>query len=137
VRSLGADEVVDYTKDDFTRSGKRHDLMIDIAGNRSFFACRRVLTPTATLVSIGARNGRWIAPLIPLIRARLLRRFVSQTLVGFFAQNNKEDLLVLKELVDAGKVTPVIDRTYPLRETRDAILHLETGHARGKIVVTI
>jgi NADPH:quinone reductase-like Zn-dependent oxidoreductase len=137
VRSLGADEVVDYTKDDFTRGGQRYDLMVDIVGNRSFFACRRVLTPTATFVTIGARNGRWLAPLIPLIRARLLRRFVSQKLVGFFAKNSKEDLLVLKDLIEAGKVTPVIDRSYPLRETPDAIRHLEAGHARGKIVVTI
>ena len=138
VRSLGADHVVDYTREDFTRSGERYDLVLDAVSNRSLRAFRRILKPDATLVLVGAGKGRSGGrPLLRVVRALLLRRFVSQKVVTFLAQRNRDDLLFLKELLESGKVTPVVDRTYPLSETAEAIRHLETGHARGKIVVTI
>ena len=138
VRSLGADHVVDYTREDFTRSGGRYDLVLDAVSNRSLRAFRRILNPDATLVLVGAGKGRSGGrPLLRVVRALLLRRFVSQKVETFLAQRNRDDLLFLKELLESGKVTPVIDRTYALSEAADAIRHLETGHARGKIVVTI
>lgn len=142
VRSIGADHVVDYTREDFTRSGQRYDLILDVAASRSLSACRRVLGPNGILVLVGAaggpdRQGRWVEPLAGLLEVLLLSRFVSQKLVPFLAKNSKEDLVVLKELIEAGKVTPVIDRTYPLSETPEAIRYLEDGHARGKVVITV
>lgn len=137
VRSIGADQVVDYAKENFTRSGQRYDLMLDIAGNRSLSDCRRVLAPSGILVFVGGPNFRWFGPLIGLLGVLVLSRFVSQKLVPFLAKNSKDDLIVLKELIEAGKVTPVIDRTYPLSETPEAIRYLEQGHARGKVVITV
>ncbi|MGD0273126.1 MAG: NAD(P)-dependent alcohol dehydrogenase [Gaiellaceae bacterium] len=137
VRSIGADNVVDYTVEDFTRKGRRYDLIIDTVGNRSLTALKRSLTPKGTLVLLGGGGGRLLGPLPLLLRARVLSRFVGQRLLSFLAQLNNEDLVVLKELVEAGKIAPVIDRTYLLSEAPEAIRHLEAGHARGKIVVTV
>ena len=143
VRSLGADHVIDYTQEDFTKSGHRYDLVLDNAGNRSLSDYRRILVPKGILVMAGAtkgsylKDGRFIGPLGLPIKSLFLRLFVSQKMVFHIAKLNKEDLLVLKELIEAGKVTPVIDRRYPLSEVPDALRYLETGHARGKIVITV
>jgi NADPH:quinone reductase-like Zn-dependent oxidoreductase len=138
VRSLGADRVVDYTQEDFTRRGERHDLMLDIAGSRSFSEFRRVLTPEATAVLIGARmTNRGLGPLPHLIGTRLASLGRSQTVTFVVAKITKEDLLVLKELLEAGQVRPVIDRRYELSEAPDALRYLGEGHARGKVVITV
>lgn len=138
VRSLGADRVIDYTTSDFARSGERYDLILQLAGTLSPSACRRALTSKGTLLlSSGESNGRWIGPVGRIIKAVVLSPFVSQRLVSFLAKRSTADLDVLKELIEAGKVTPVIDRTYPLSEVPEAIRYLEQGHARGKVVITI
>jgi NADPH:quinone reductase-like Zn-dependent oxidoreductase len=137
VRSIGADHVVDYTREDFTKSGQRYDLILDIAGSRPLSACRRVMTTSGTFVVVGGPGGRWIRPADRALGAFLMNRFVSQRMLPFLSHDAKEDLLVLKELIEAGKVTPVIDRTYPLSETPEAVRYVERGHARGKVVITI
>jgi NADPH:quinone reductase-like Zn-dependent oxidoreductase len=138
VRSIGADRVIDYTREDFTRTGQRHDVMIDNAGSRTLSECRRVLTPKAVLVVVGGPNkGQWLGPLLGLAKMVVFSRFVSQRVVAFLTKNNKEDLAFLSELLEAGKVTPVIDRTYPLTEVPAAIGYLEEGHAKGKVVITV
>jgi NADPH:quinone reductase-like Zn-dependent oxidoreductase len=139
VASIGADQVIDYTREDFTRAGRRYDLLIDIAGTRTLSETRRVLVPKGVLVAVGGPNkGRWIGPLGRSARMALLSPAVSQRMVFFFlAHQNKDDLAVLRELVETGKVTPVIDRTYPLGEVADAIRYLEKGHARGKVAITV
>ncbi len=138
VRSIGAAHVIDYTQEDFARSGQRYDLMLDIAGNRSLSDCRRVLTPDGTYVMVGSTDdGRWIGPLSLALKAVVLSRFVSQKMVFFVARCNKDDLVLVKELIEAGKVTPVIDRSYALSEVPDAIRYLEEGHAQGKVVITV
>jgi len=137
VRSLGADHVIDYIQADFASGGERYDLVVDVAASRSVRTLRRVLAPRGTLVLVGASKGRWIAPLARFFGAKLLSRFVSQKLTWFMADMRREDLLALKDLVEAGKVTPFVDRTYPLSETADAMRYLETMHARGKVVITV
>lgn len=137
VRSIGADNVIDYTREDFTRGAQRFDLVIDNAANRSLRSMRRVLAPNGTMVLVGASKGDWIGPVVRILGAKQLSRFGGQKMVGFFADPTREDLLTLKELIEAGKVTPVIDRTYPLAETPDAIRYLETMHARAKVVITV
>jgi NADPH:quinone reductase-like Zn-dependent oxidoreductase len=137
VRSIGADRVLDYTREDFTKGGQRFDLILDLGGTRSLSACRRALTRVGTYVLVGGRSGRWIKPMDRALGAAILSRFVRQRLVFFIAKLNKEDLILLKELLEAGKLTSVIDRTYPLRETPDAIRYLEKGRARGKVVITV
>ena len=137
VRSLGADHVVDYTVDDFTRSGLEYDLIIDTVGNRKLTQLRRALTSTGTLVIVGGQGGRVVGALAQLPKSAVLDRFVAQRLTRVFAKLHNEDLVVLRELVDDGKVTPVIDRTYPLGETAEAIRYVEAGHARGKVVITM
>lgn len=137
VRSLGANDVIDYSREDFTRSGRRWDLFVDIMGNHSLSGCRRVLTPSGTYVVVGAPTGRWLAPLPRLLRTMLLSRFVSQKLVPLLASAKQEDLVVLSELLANGKLMPVIDRSYPLHQVAEAIRYLETGHVRGKVVITI
>jgi NADPH:quinone reductase-like Zn-dependent oxidoreductase len=137
VRSLGADRVVDYTRADFSRAGQRYDLILDIVGRRPFRAFRRVLRPTGTLVLVGGGHGRWIGPLTRPLKARVASRFMRQRLVRQRTHIRQEDLLALKDLIEAGKVTPVVDRTYPLSEVPAAIRYLEAGHARGKVVITI
>jgi NADPH:quinone reductase-like Zn-dependent oxidoreductase len=130
VHSIGADYVIDYTRDDFTRGTTRYDLMLDTVGSRSLRECRRVLTAKAIYVHVGGRMARVLA--LPVVSP-----FVSQNLVQLVAKRNKDDLEILSGLIEAGKITPVIDRTYKLSETRDAIRYLEGGHARGKIVITV
>jgi len=138
VRSLGADHAIDYTQEDFTQSGQKYDLIFQLAGSRSPSDCRRALTSEGTLVlSSGESSGRWIGPVDRMIKAVALSPFVSQKLGPFLAKPNKDDLQFLKELIEAGKVEPVIDRTYPLSEAPDAIRYLEEGHARGKVVITV
>ena len=139
VRSLGADHVVDYTVEDFTRSDRSYDLILDVAGSRSWSECRRVLKPKAKVVIIGAPKGsRVLGPLGHIIRLRvasLLRG--SQKAVFFIAKTNRADLEILRELLEAGKVKPVVDRSYALADTADAFRYLGEGHAQGKIVVTV
>jgi NADPH:quinone reductase-like Zn-dependent oxidoreductase len=137
-RSLGADHVVDYTRDDFTRSDRRYDLMLDIAGGRSWSECRRVLTPEATLVVVGAQKGtRLLGPLGHIAKMRLASLGSSRKVAFFIAKLTRADMEVLRELLEAGKVTPVIDRRYELSEAADAFRYLGEGHAQGKIVLTV
>jgi NADPH:quinone reductase-like Zn-dependent oxidoreductase len=138
VRSIGADHVVDYSREDFTRIGQRFDLLFDCVGNRSLFECRRVLTPTAIIVPCGARpGGRWIGPLPTLLKLLVSSRFVKQKVVFFIASVGTDDLNVLKTLIEAGQVTPVIDRRYTLDQAHDAIAYLKEGHAKGKVVLLL
>jgi len=138
VRSLGADDVVDYTRDDVADGTRHWDLILDTAGNRSVSHLRRALTPKGTLVIVGGEGGgRWFGGTDRLLRALLLSPLVRQKLRGLLSKERQEDLQTLWELIEAGKVTPVIDRTYPLREVPDAIRYLEQGHARGKVVISV
>jgi NADPH:quinone reductase-like Zn-dependent oxidoreductase len=138
VRSLGADHVIDYTREDFTRSDRRYDLMLDVAGSRSWSECRRVLEPQATLVVVGAQRGsRLLGPLSHIAKVRLAALRSSRKVVFFIAKLNKPDLAVLRELLEAGKVTPAIDRRYELSESADALRYLGEGHARAKIVISV
>ncbi|HET7479503.1 MAG TPA: NAD(P)-dependent alcohol dehydrogenase [Rubrobacteraceae bacterium] len=138
VRSIGADHVIDYTKEDFAEGGQRYDLILDIGGNSPLARLRRALTPKGTLVIVGGESdGRWLGGTDRQLRAMMLSPFVSQKLLAFINKENHEDMLVLKELIEAGKVTPVLDRTYPLAEAPDAIRYLTEGHVRGKVVITI
>ncbi|HEX4699675.1 MAG TPA: NAD(P)-dependent alcohol dehydrogenase [Actinomycetes bacterium] len=138
VRQLGADHVVDYSREDVTAGDQRYDLVLDTGGNTPLARLRRVLTPNGTLVIVGGETGgRWLGGADRQVRAMIVSLFVSQKLRSFICHENHEDLLVLSELVEAGKVTPVIDRTYSLSETSKAIDYLTEGHARGKVVVTV
>jgi NADPH:quinone reductase-like Zn-dependent oxidoreductase len=138
VRSIGADHVVDYSQEDFTRSGERYDLILDAVGNHSLSALRRVLQPDGTLAIAGAAKGRSGGrPVLRLLGAVLRGRFVSQNVVPYMTKRSKDDLVFLKELLEAGKVTPVIDRRYPLTEVPEAIRYLEQGHAQGKVVIIV
>jgi NADPH:quinone reductase-like Zn-dependent oxidoreductase len=136
VRSIGAHHVIDYTKEDFTRGARQYDVMIDMAGTHALSALRHVLTRRGTCVVVGAPSGRWIAGPDRFIKALLLSPFVSQRMVPFIASPNRKDLMVLKDLVETGDVTPVIDRTYGPNEVGQALRYLEQGHARGKVVIT-
>jgi NADPH:quinone reductase-like Zn-dependent oxidoreductase len=136
VRSIGADHVVDYSQADFTRSGEHYDLILDNM-YRSLSDCRRVLAPEGNVVLIGGSAGRWINGLGRTAKASVQSRFTRQKLASFFARTTNEDMIVLAELIDAGKVTPVLDRTYPLSEAAEAVRHLEAGHARGKVIITL
>jgi len=138
VRSLGADHVVDYTQDDFTASGHRYDVILDIAGNTPLSRLRRTLTPNGTLVIMGGEtDGKWLGGSDRQLRAMLLSPFVSQRL-GTFVNTEKHELLLdLTPLLESGQVTPVVDRQYPLEEAPKAIRYLIEGHARGKLVITV
>jgi NADPH:quinone reductase-like Zn-dependent oxidoreductase len=136
VRSIGADHVIDYTREDFTRSDRRYDLMLDVAGGRSWSECRRVLKPQANLVIVGAPKGnRLLGPLSHIIKVRLAALRSSQKVVFFIAQFNKPDMDALAKLLETGKVTPVIDRCYELSQIADAFRYMGEGHARGKVVI--
>jgi NADPH:quinone reductase-like Zn-dependent oxidoreductase len=137
VRSIGADHVIDYTQEDFTRSGRRYDLIIDSAGNHPLSACRRALEPSGTYVMVGGPYRGWIDFLARLIQVPVLSRLSSQKLTMVMAKGNQEDLALLRDLMAEGKVTPVIDRRYALSEVPEAISYLEEGHARGKVVITM
>jgi len=137
-RSLGADHVIDYTREDFTRSDRRYDLLLDIAGSRSWSECKRVLNPKATLVIVGAPKGnRSLGPLGHIAKVRLASIPSSQRAVFFVAKFNMPDMVVLRDLLESGKVKPVIDKGYELNEIADAFRYLGEGHAQGKIVVTV
>ena len=138
VRSLGADRVIDYTGGDFTRSGDQYDLIFDCAGNLPLSAWRRIMTPKAILLACGARpGGHIVGPLPHLLRLLVSSRFISQTVIFYVAKVRAGDLNVLKEMVEAKKVTPVIDRCYKFNEIPEAIRYLKAGHTRGKVVITI
>lgn len=140
VRSLGADQVIDYTQEDFTQGTQRYDLILDCVGNHPLLESRRVLKPHGIYVLIGGggpNEGNWIGPLAGPIKELMLSPFVSQTFVMLLAELNKQDLTILSDLMQNGKLTPVIDRRYKLSETADAIRYLEAGHARGKVVLTV
>lgn len=135
VQSIGADHVIDYKREDYTKSGERYDLIIDMVGNHSLLQNRQVLTPEGILVMIGGPNDGLLGPLANPIKALILSPFVSQKFVMFVAQMNKEDLAILGDLMQAGKVTPVIDRRYAMSDVPAAIRYSEEGHARGKIII--
>ena len=139
VRSLGADHVVDYTAEDFTRSDRRYDLVLDVAGSRSWSELRRVLKPQAQVVIIGAPKGsRLLGPLGHIVKLRLASLLRgSQKAAFMIAKTNRADMEILRELIESGKIKPVVDRSYPLAETAEAFRYLGAGHARGKIVVTV
>jgi NADPH:quinone reductase-like Zn-dependent oxidoreductase len=139
VRSIGADEVIDYTVDDFADRAQRWDVIVDTAGRRSLSHLRRGLRPRGTLVIVGGEGGgRWTGGFgRQILRAPLLSLFSSQRLLPLISKERLDDLQQLAGMIEAGKLTPVIDRTYPLIEAPDAIRHLEEGHPRGKVVITI
>jgi NADPH:quinone reductase-like Zn-dependent oxidoreductase len=137
VRSLGADQVIDYAREDFADGQQRYEVILDIGGNASLSRLRRALTPKGTLVITGGEtDGRWLGGTDRQLRALVLSPFVGQKLGTFVSRENHRDLMVLKELIEAGKVTPVVDRAYPLSDVPDAIRYLRGGHARGKVVIT-
>lgn len=137
VRSIGADHVIDYTKEDYTDGGTQYDVIIDNVGNHSLLANRRVLDPDGILVIVGGPKGNWLRPLMGPIKAFVLSPFVDQELGMMLAQFSQEDLTILGDLMQSGKVTPVIDRRYPLSEVPAAIRYSEEGHARGKIIINV
>jgi NADPH:quinone reductase-like Zn-dependent oxidoreductase len=138
VRSIGADRVIDYTREDFTKSGQRHDVILDNVANHPLSAIRRVLNPKGRYIMVGAPHSPSMIELLGgLLKPLMLSLFVSQKLSFFIAKPNKEDLTIIGELISSGKVTPVIDRRYRLSEVPDAIRYLEEGHARGKVVIVV
>lgn len=137
-RSLGADRVVDYTREDYTRSGERFDLIVDVAGNHSWRENKRVLTPNGSLVLAGAPSGNHLTgPLGRLARLWLASRFGSKTLIFFICKPNRVDLAMMRELIESGRVSPVVERVYPLAEIADALEAMGEGHVQGKLVVRI
>ena len=142
LRSIGADRVVDYTREDFTQSGERYDLIIDIAGTHAWSASRRALSPEGTYVLIGhdqygASGHRWVGSLGRFVKLMVIAPLVSQLHPFRGTKDPGDRLVVMKELIEAGKITPVIDRTFPLSEVPEAIRYLESGQARGKVVITV
>lgn len=138
VRAIGADHVIDYTRDDPTDGTRRYDLILDVAGNRPLSRLRRALTARGTLVIVGGEGGgRWLGGVDRQLRALALSPFVPQTLRGMLAVGRADDLRFLRDLIEAGKVAPVVDRTYPLAEAAEAIRYLERGKARGKVVISV
>jgi NADPH:quinone reductase-like Zn-dependent oxidoreductase len=141
VRSIGADHVIDHTREDFTKTDQRYDLIFDLVGNHSFSERRRILNPNGICVMAGVGGAGWhddfATRLLGELDGYVRSRFVSQKFIAYIAQFNKKDMMVLADLMQSGKVTPVIDRTYKLNETADALRYLEQGHARGKVVITL
>jgi NADPH:quinone reductase-like Zn-dependent oxidoreductase len=137
VQSLGAQHVIDYTKEDFTTRPERYDVVIDNVGNRSLSDFRNVLTPHGKYVLVGGGFGKWVDPFPRIIGMKLISPLVQQDLRFFIADLNPDDLDVLSKLVQTGKVTPVIDRTYQLRNISEAVDYVDTGHARAKVVITV
>jgi NADPH:quinone reductase-like Zn-dependent oxidoreductase len=135
--SLGADHAVDYTRQDISRGERRFDLIVDVGGNLRFSACRRVLTPGGTIVLVGAGLGSGMSTLVHMAASWVRSHLLRQRIFFFIAKASTEDLLTLKEMIESGKVTPVIDRVYPLTETAAALRHLEQKKARGKVVITV
>ncbi len=137
VRSLGADHVIDYTRDDFTAGSHRYQIILDLAGNHSPARLRRALTPTGILVLSSGEGGRWIGPLGSLLSAKILNIFVRQQLGSFVAAPSGDNLAALKELIESGAIRPAMDRTFPLGETADAMRYFMAGKARGKVAITV
>jgi len=140
VRSIGADDVIDYTTQDFTRTGRRYDAVLDIAGSRPAFACRRALAPRGTLVLVGGPAGRWLQPAGHVFAALAMAPLVPQRIAladTVSCTAKKQILMTLTALIEEGKVTPVISRTYPFHDIREAIRYQEQGHVPGKVVITI
>jgi NADPH:quinone reductase-like Zn-dependent oxidoreductase len=140
VRSIGADHVIDYTQEDFTRNGRSYDVVFDLVGNRSLTECRRALTPAGTLVLSGggvSGGGSLVGPLGLIVKGRVMAPFVRHRLVLLTTTLSTQNLAALSALAEAGKVVPVIDRTYPLSEVPEAIRYLEVEHARAKVVITL
>ena len=137
VRSIGANRVVDYTQEDFTRSGSRYDLVLDAYANHSLAECRRVLSPTGRYVIVGGPWTGVIRLLAQLIAAALSSRFSKRKVLTLMARNRREDLVTLGELLETGKVNPVIDRTYTLEEAPQAVRYMEEGHPRGKVIIIL
>jgi NADPH:quinone reductase-like Zn-dependent oxidoreductase len=138
VESIGADEVIDYTREDFTDGTRQYDLILDTAGRRPLSQLRRALTPQGTLVIVGGEGGdRWLGGFQRQMFAPLSSLFTEQKLLGLISKERHKDLLTLRDLIEAGKLTPVIDRTYSLRDAPQAIRYLGQGHARGKVVLTV
>jgi NADPH:quinone reductase-like Zn-dependent oxidoreductase len=137
VRRIGADRVIDYTQEDFAKAGPTYDLLFDCIGNHSLLACTRVLHPKGIYVGVGAARVHSVGLVVQMVQSLVLSWFVSQKLVGFIAKINKEDLVALRDLIQAEKVTPVIDRSYSLSHLLEAIRYLEEGHARGKVAIVM
>src|SRR2546423_3242124 len=141
VKSIGADRVIDYTKEDFTKTDQRYDLIFDLIGNHSFSERRRILNPKGICVMAGIGGAGWhdgmAVRLAGELDAYVRSRFVSEKFVSYIAQFNKKDMVVLGDLLQSGKMTPVIDKTYKLNQTADALRYLEQGHARGKVVINL
>ena len=137
VQSIGADRVIDYTKEDFTKSGQKYDVVLDNVGNHSLSAVRGVVKPNGKYVMVGGPTGKWLDPLPRVVRMLVLSRFISQEMRMFLSDLNQKDLGVMSDLMVSGKVIPVIDRRYKLSEVQEAMRYLETGRARGKVVLTV
>jgi NADPH:quinone reductase-like Zn-dependent oxidoreductase len=140
VRSLGADHVIDYTKEDFAKGEQRYDVILDNVPNHSLSECRRILNPNGKYVMIGGggpNDSRWIGPFGRVINTLLLSPFISQKMGMMMADANQKDLTLLGDMMQSGKITPVIDRTYKLDQVPDAIRYLEEGHARGKVIIAV
>jgi len=138
VRSMGADRVIDYNQEDFTKGETRYDLVLDCIGNHSLSECRRILSPTGICVMVGGPSSRWGFDILAfLIQLFVLSRFSRRKLVTLLAKGSKKDLTIVRELIEAGKITPIIDRRYRLSEVPEAIRYLEKGHARGKVIITV
>jgi NADPH:quinone reductase-like Zn-dependent oxidoreductase len=136
LRSIGADHVIDYTQEDFTRNGQQYDVIIDAYGGGSLSGFRRALTKKGTYVLVGGASGRWLG-MSRLVKTLATSPFVSQNLRAFISMANPEDLIVLQELAEAGKITPVIDKAYPLSETPAAMAQVGEGHAQGKTIINV
>ena len=140
VRSLGADHVIDYTKEDFAKGTERYDVILDNVPNHSLSECRRILTPNGKYVMIGGggpNDSRWVGPFGRVIKTMVLSPFTSQKMGMMMADANGKDLTILADMMQSGKLKPVIDRTYKLNEVQAAIAYVEEGHARGKVVITV
>jgi NADPH:quinone reductase-like Zn-dependent oxidoreductase len=137
VRAVGADHVVDYTREDPVSGRHRYDAVIDIAGDRRLAHLRRALAPRGTLVIVGGEGGPWLGGIGRNLRAQLLSPFVSQRLTAFIARERRADLMTLADLADSGAITPAIDQAYPLSRAAEALRHLAEGRARGKLVISI
>jgi len=138
VKSIGADAVIDYTREDFTTSGKRYDVVFDCVGNKSIAACRRALKPHGRHILIGASHEPKVTEILfSLIHSALLSLFTQEKSIAFMAKASREDLRFIGQLIADGKLTPVIDRCYKLSEGVDALRHVEAGHARGKVLITM
>jgi NADPH:quinone reductase-like Zn-dependent oxidoreductase len=137
VRSIGADRVIDYTREDVTRGGQRFDLVLDVGGYGSLGALGRIVTDAGTIVVVGAGDARLLGIVAGIVEGKLRSRLRGQRIVNYLARTNRDDLLLLADLAAAGKITPVIDRSYPLAEAGQAIRYVETGQARGKVVITV